>query len=69
MLCVESLMRSTSVYPLYTLRGYQDQDSCQELGDRLSCCIKNVQEDPKPLSGVLKLQVGELVVAVDQRKK
>ena len=41
----------------------------QELDGGFSCYIKNFQEDPKPLSGVLKLQVGELVIAIDQRKK
>ena len=30
---------------------------------------KNFQQDSKPLSGVSKSQVGELVVAVDQEKK
>ena len=49
--------------------GYQDQDSLQELDDCLSCCIKNFQEDLKPLSGVSKSQVGEFMVAVDQKKK
>ena len=44
-------------------------DSCQELGDLFSCCIKNFKKDLKPSSGVSKSQVGELVVAVDQRKK
>ena len=49
--------------------NYQDQDSCQEFGDLFSCCTKNFKEDLKPLSRVSKSQVGELVVAVDQRKK
>ena len=67
-LCVESSVRSRGVYlHTYTL-GYQDQDSCQELGDLFSCCTKNFKEDLKTLSGVSMSQV-ELVVAVDQRKK
>ena len=41
----------------------------EELDGGFSCCTKNFQEDPKPLSGVSKSQVGELVVVVDQRKK
>ena len=41
----------------------------QELDGGFSCCIKNFQEDPKPLSGVSKSQVGELVVAINQGKK
>ena len=44
-------------------------DSHQELDGSFSCCIKNFKEDLKPLSGVSKSQVGELVVAVDQGKK
>ena len=52
----------------YTL-SYQDQDSHQELNDCFSCCIKNFQENLKPLRGVSKSQVGELVVVVDQGKK
>ena len=68
-LCVESFVRSRSVYLRKHTQGYQDQDSCQELDDLFSCCIKNFKEDLKPLSGVSKSQVGELVAAVDQRKK
>ena len=49
--------------------GYQGQDSCQELGDLFSCCLKNFKEDLIPLSGVSKSQVGELVVATNQGKK
>ena len=30
---------------------------------------KNFKKDSKPLSGVSKSRVGELMVAVDQRKK
>ena len=41
----------------------------QELDGGFNCSIKNFQEDPKPLSGVSKLQVGELVVTADQGKK
>ena len=41
----------------------------QELDGGFSCCIKNFQEDQKPLSGVLKSQVGELVVIADQGNK
>ena len=33
-----------------------------------NCCIKNFKEE-KPLSGVSKSQVGELVVVADQGKK
>ena len=58
-----------SVYLHTHTLSYQDQDSRQELDDCLSCCIKNFQEDLKPLSGVSKSQVGELMVAVDQGKK
>ncbi|KAL4644495.1 hypothetical protein ACB092_02G168800 [Castanea dentata] len=46
-------------------RFCQDQDSHQELDDLYNCCIKNVKEDLKPLSGVSKSQVGELMVAAD----
>ena len=68
-LCVESSMRSKDVY-LYThTKSCQDQDSRQELDDLFNCYIKNFKEDLKPLSGVLKSQVGELVVVEDQRKK
>ena len=49
-------------------KSYQDQDLHQELDGGFSCFIKNFQEDPKPLSGVSKSQVGVLVVAVDQGK-
>ena len=38
----------------------------QEIDGGFNCYKKNSQEDPKPLSGVSKSQVGELVVAVDQ---
>ena len=48
---------------------YQDQDLHQELDGCFSYCIKNFKEDLKPLSGVSKSQVRELVVAADQRKK
>ena len=50
-------------------QGYQDQDLHQELDDLFSCCINNFKEGLKPLSGVLKSQIGELVVVADQRKK
>ena len=43
MLCVESLVRSRGVY-LHSHLGYQDQDSCRELGDRFSCYIKNLKK-------------------------
>ena len=49
--------------------SYQDQDLHQELDGVFSCCKKkkkNFQKDSKPLSGVSKSQVWELVVAVDQ---
>ena len=42
-LCVESFVKSRCVY-LHIYLGYQDQDSCQELGDRFSCCIKNLKK-------------------------
>ena len=42
-LCVESFVRSRSVY-LHTHLGYQDQDLCQELGNRFNCCIKNLKK-------------------------
>ena len=67
--CVESFVRSKGVYLHTHTQGYQDQDSCQELGDLFSCCTKNFKEDLEPLSGVSKLQVGELVVTANQRKK
>ena len=68
MLCVESLVKSRGIY-LHTHLRLSRSRLCQELGDRFSCYIKNFQEDPKPLSGVSKTQVGELVVVVDQGKK
>ena len=68
-LCVESSMRSRGVYLHKHTKSCQDQDSRQELNDLFSCYIKNYKEDLKPLSGVSKLQVRELVVAADQRKK
>ena len=68
-LCVESSVRSRGFYLHIHTQDYQDQNSCQELGDLFSCCTKNFKEDLKPLSGVSKSQVGELVVVVDQRKK
>ena len=67
-LCVESFVRSKGVC-LHAHLGLSRSRLCQELGDRFSCYIKNFQEDPKPLSGVSKTQVGELVVVVDQGKK
>ena len=68
-LCVESSMRSKDVYLHTHTKSCQDQDSRQELDDLFNCYIKNFKEDLKPLSGVLKSQVGELVVVEDQRKK
>ena len=62
-------MKSRGVYFHTHTKSCQDQDSCQELDDLSSYCIKNFKEDLKPLSGVSKSQVGELVVVVDQRKK
>ena len=64
---VESSMRSRDVYLHIHTKSCQDKDSHQELDDLFSCCIKNFKEDLKPMSGVWKSQVGELVVAVDQR--
>ena len=66
---VESFVRSKGVYLHTHTYSYQDQDSCQELDDLSSCCIKNYKEDLKPLSGVSKSQVGELVIATDEGKK
>ena len=40
MLCVESLVRSKSVY-LHTYLGLLRSRLCQELGNRFNCCIKN----------------------------
>ena len=40
-----------------------------ELDSCFNCCIKNFKENLKPLSGVSKSQVGECVVATNQRKK
>ena len=68
-LCVESSVRSRGVYLHTHTKSYQDQDSHQKLDDLFSCCIKNFKKDLKLLSGVSKSQVGELVVAKDQRKK
>ena len=67
MLCVESFVRSRSVYLQTHTLNYQDQELDQELYGWFNCCIKNFKEDLKLLSGVSKSQVGELVVAVDQR--
>ena len=65
---IESSMRPRGIY-LYThTKSCQDQDSHQELNDLFSCCIKNFEEDLKPLSEISKSQV-ELVVVVDQGKK
>ena len=41
----------------------------QELNGCFSRCIKNIQEDPKPLRGVFKSQEGELMLVQIQRKK
>ena len=68
-LCVESSVRSRGFYLYTDTQSCQDQDSRQELDDLFSCCIQNFNEDLKPLSEVSKSQVGELVVAIDQRKK
>ena len=67
-LCVESPVRFRGIY-LHTYLWLLGSRLCQELGDRFSCCIKNLKEDLKLLSGVSKSQVEVLVVAVDQRKK
>ena len=68
--CVLNLLWDLRGVYLHThTQNYQDQDLHQELDSGFSCCIKNFQEDPKPLSGVSKSQVGELVVAADQGKK
>ena len=63
--CVESSMKFKGVYLHTHTKSCQNQDSHQEPDDLFSCCIKNFKEDLKPLSGVLKSQVGELVVAID----
>ena len=68
-LCVESSMRSRDVYLHTHTKSCQDQDLRQELDNLFSCCTKNFKEDLKPLNGVLKSEVGELVVVEDQRKK
>ena len=68
-LCVESSVKSRGVYLHTHTKSCQDQDLCQELDDFFSCCIKNFKEDLKPLSGVSKLQVGELMVVTNQRSK
>ena len=68
-LCVESFVRSRSVYLQTHTLNYQDQELDQELYGWFNCCIKNFKEDLKPLSGVSKSQVGELVVATNQGKK
>ena len=68
--CVLNLLWDLRGVYLHThTQNYQDQDLHQELDGGFGCYIKNFQEDPKPLSGVSKSQVGELVVAVDQGKK
>ena len=61
--------KSRGVYLHIHTKICQDQDSCQELDDLFSCCIKNIKEDLKLLSRVSKSQVRELMVAADQRKK
>ena len=68
-LCVESSLRSRDVYLHTHTKNCQDQDSRQKLDDLFNCYIKNFKEDLKPLSGVLKSQVGELVIVEDQKKK
>ena len=68
-LCVEFSVRSRGVYLHTHLKSCQDQDLRQELDDLFSCWIKKFKNDLKPLNGVLKSQVGELVIATDQRKK
>ena len=66
-MCVESSMRSRDVYLHIHTKSCQDKDSHQELDDLFSCFIKNFKEYLKPMSGIWKSQVGELVVAVDQK--
>ena len=68
-LCVESFVRSKRCLPSNTHIELSRSYSHQELNGCFSCCIKNFKEDLKPLSGVSKSQVGELVFAADQRKK
>ena len=53
------------IYFQTNTQSYQDQDSHQELDGCFSCCIKNFQEDLKPLSGDSKSKVEELGVVVD----
>ena len=68
-MCVESFVRSRGVYLHTHTQSCQDRDSHQELDGFFNYCIKNFKEDLKLLSGVSKSQVGELMVAADQRKK
>ena len=65
MLCVESLVRSRSVY-LHTHLGLSRS---RFMSRSLQLLHKEFKEDLKPLSEVLKSQVGALVVTVDQGKK
>uniref|UniRef100_A0A7N2R9P7 AT-hook motif nuclear-localized protein n=1 Tax=Quercus lobata TaxID=97700 RepID=A0A7N2R9P7_QUELO len=53
------------------VQSYQDQDLHQELDGGFSSYIKNFQEDPKPLSGVLKSQVvvGSFLPSNQQEQK
>ena len=66
MLCVESLVRSKGVY-LHTHLGLSTFMS--RTWRSLQLLHKEFKEDLKPLNGVSKSQIGELVVAVDQGKK
>ena len=67
-LCVESLMRSRGVY-LHTHLGLSRSRFMSRTWWSLQLLHKELKEDLKPLSGVSKSQVGELVVTVDQGKK
>ena len=43
-LCVEFFVRFRGVYLHTYTKSYQDQDSCQELDDLFSCCLKNLKK-------------------------
>ena len=68
LLCVKSLVRSRGVY-LHTQLGLSKSRFMSGTWGSLQLMHKEFKEDLKPLSGVSKLQVGVLVVAVDQGKK
>ena len=67
-LCVESLVRSRGVFH-HTHLGLLRSRFMSRIWWSLQLLHKELKEDLKPLSEVLKSQVGELVVAMDQRQK